>query len=117
MKLRTNFAHVEGLAEVDVMGSRSGGRLGEDANPNDDRIDDQFLSLALFSTLGIFFVLGRFIDLDLFETNDVYQQPFSLSRGSRLCNRMGEDFAQLLQMALGLRSPGWGPQLLARAVK
>lgn len=59
------------------MGSRSGGRLGEDANPNGDRTDDRFLSLALFFTLGVF-VLGRFVDLDLLETNDVYRRKADL---------------------------------------
>ena len=34
-----------------------------------------------------------------------------------LRNRMGEDFAQLLQMVLGLRSSGRGPLLLARSIK
>jgi len=34
-----------------------------------------------------------------------------------LRNRMGEDFAQLLQTALGLRSAGRGPLLLARSIK
>ena len=34
-----------------------------------------------------------------------------------LRNRMGEDFAQLLLTALGLRSAGRGPLLLTRAVK
>jgi hypothetical protein len=89
-KLRTDRARVEGLAEVDidvgdlvvlekgqdvlsrVVGSRSGGRLGGDANPNGDRTDDRFLSLGLFFTLGLYF-LRRFVDLDLLETNDVYR--------------------------------------------
>ena len=34
-----------------------------------------------------------------------------------LRNRMGEDFAQLLQTALGLRSAGRGPLLLAHSIK
>ena len=34
-----------------------------------------------------------------------------------LRNRMGEDFAQLLQTALGLRSARRGPLLLARSIK
>jgi hypothetical protein len=61
------------------VGSRSGGRLGEDANPNGDRTDDWFLSLdrffiiALFFTLGVFFVLGHSVDLDHLETNDIYR--------------------------------------------
>ena len=127
------------------MGGRSGGRLREDANPNGDRTDDRFLSLALFFTPGVFFILGRFVDLDLFETNDVYRRKADLEIPVSklydmmiltdrvgvhnldnlpaqvvvpdLRNRMGEDFAQLLQTALGLRSPGRGPPLLARAVK
>jgi hypothetical protein len=61
------------------VGSRSGGRLGEDANPNGDRTGDRFPSLALFFfTLGVFFVLGRFVDLDLLETNDVYRRKADL---------------------------------------
>jgi hypothetical protein len=78
------------------MGNRSGGSVGGDANPNGDRTDDRFLRLALFLTLVIFFtlaisstlasfftlaifftldvfVLGRFVDLDLLETNNVYR--------------------------------------------
>jgi len=55
------------------VGSRSGGRLGEDPNPNGDGTDDQFLSLALLFTLGVFFVLGRFVDLDFLEANDIYR--------------------------------------------
>ena len=34
-----------------------------------------------------------------------------------LRNRMGEDFTQLLQTALGLRSSGQGPLLLAHSIK
>ena len=60
------------------MGSRSGGIAGEDANPNGDRTDDRFLSLALFFTIALFFVLGRFVDLDLLETNDVYRRKADL---------------------------------------
>ena len=75
--------HVKGLAEVNlnvgdlagsgpreglgalsrVVGSRSRGRH---ASPNHDRAGDQFLSLTLF------FVLGRFVDLNHLETNHVY---------------------------------------------
>lgn len=54
------------------MGSRSGGRLGEDANPNGDGADDRSLNLDRF------FVLGRFVDLDLLETNDVYRRKADL---------------------------------------
>lgn len=60
------------------MGSRGGGRLGEDANPNGDRTGDRFLSLALFFTLALFFDLGRFADLGLLETNDVYRRKADL---------------------------------------
>jgi hypothetical protein len=60
------------------VGSRSGGRLGGDANPNGDRTDNRFLSLALFFTLSVFFILGRFVDLDLLETNDVYRRKVDL---------------------------------------
>lgn len=55
------------------MGSCSGGRLREDPNPNGDRTDDRFLSLALLLTLGVFLVLGRYVDLDFLETNDIYR--------------------------------------------
>ena len=61
-----------------VVGSRSGGRLGKDANPNGDRTNDRFISLALFFTLGVFFVLGRFVNLNLLETNDVYCREVNL---------------------------------------
>ena len=66
------------------MGGRSGGSAGEDANPNGDRTDDQFLNLALFFTIalffapGVFFILGRFVDLDLLETNNVYRRKADL---------------------------------------
>jgi IS4 transposase len=66
------------------MGGRSGGSAGEDANPNSDRTDHRFLNLslfvtiALFFTLEVFFVLGRFVDLDLLETNDVYRRKEDL---------------------------------------
>jgi hypothetical protein len=81
------------------MGSRSGGNVGEDTNPNGDRTDDRFLSLALFFftitlffvitvifTFALFFVLGRFVDLDLLETNDVYRRKADLE--SQLANSM-----------------------------
>jgi hypothetical protein len=60
------------------VGSRSGGRLRGDANPNGDRTGDRFLSLALFFTLGVFFVLGLFVHPDLLETNDVYRRKADL---------------------------------------
>jgi hypothetical protein len=61
------------------VGSRSGGRLGKDANPDRDRTDDRFLSLALFIIfLTLFFVLERFVDLDHLETNNVYRRKEDL---------------------------------------
>ena len=66
------------------MGGRSGGCAGEDANPNSDRTDDRFLNLSLFITIalffapGLFFVLRRFVDLDLLETNNVYRRKEDL---------------------------------------
>jgi hypothetical protein len=86
VKLSTDLARVDGLAEVDVdvgdlivfgMGSddlsrvvsRSGGRLGEDTNPNGDRTGDRFFNLALFFTLGVFFALRRFVDLQMMFTD------------------------------------------------
>jgi hypothetical protein len=60
------------------VGSRSGGRLGGDTNPNGDGTGDRFLSLALFFTLGIFFVLGLFVLPDLLETNDIYRRKADL---------------------------------------
>ena len=64
------------------MGSRSGGRLGEDANPNGNRTGGRFLRLALFFTLLFLtlalFALGRFVDLGLLETNDVYRRKEDL---------------------------------------
>ena len=52
------------------MGSSSG-TPREDANPNGDWTDDRFLSL----TLGVF---GRFVDLDLFEMDDIYRRKADL---------------------------------------
>ena len=60
------------------MGSRSGGRLGEDANPNRDGTQDRFLILDRFFILALFFVLGRFVDLDVLETNDIYRRKANL---------------------------------------
>ena len=68
------------------MGSRSGGRLGEDANPNGDRTDGRSLSLALLFTLGVFSVL---VDLNLLETNDVYRRKADLGIPvNKLCDVM-----------------------------
>ena len=55
------------------MGSRSGGRLGEDTNPNRDETENRFRRLIL-----ALFLLGRFVDLDLLETNDVYGRKVNL---------------------------------------
>ncbi len=67
------------------MGSRSGGRLGEDANPNGDRSDDGVLirGLAIFSFFTFrvdlfFFILGRFVDFEPLETNDIYRRKADL---------------------------------------
>jgi hypothetical protein len=63
------------------VGSCSGGRVGGDTNPNGDRTDDRFLqrlSLALFFTLGDFFIVRRFVDLDLLETNNIYRSKADL---------------------------------------
>lgn len=78
MKLRTDLAHVGGLAEVDVdigdlvilkksedvlsraVGSCSGGSVGGDANPDSDGTDDRVLSLAFFVVLD-----------DFLKTNDI----------------------------------------------
>ena len=65
------------------MDSRSGGRLGEDANPNRDGTDDWFLSLDRFFVLALF-VLGRFVDLNVLKTNDVYRREANLE--SQLAN-------------------------------
>lgn len=61
-----------------MVGSRSGGRLGEDANPNRDGTEDRFLSLDRFFILALFFVVGRFVDLDVLETDDVYRRKANL---------------------------------------
>ena len=73
------------------MGSRSGGRLGEDANPDGDRTDDRFLSLDRFVILALFFfILRRFVDPDLLETNDVYRRKADLEiLVSKLYGMMG----------------------------
>ena len=71
------------------MGSRGGGRLGEDANPNSDGTDDRFLSLYRFF-IGVFFVLARFVDLDHLETNDVYRRKADLEIPvSKFCDTIG----------------------------
>ena len=85
MKPRTDLAHIGGLAEVDInvgdlvvleksedvlsraVGSRSGGGVGGDANPDSDGTDDRVLSLALFVVL----VLDVFVLEDFLETNDI----------------------------------------------
>jgi hypothetical protein len=79
VKPRTSLAYIKGLAKVDIdvgdlvvleksedilscaVGSRRGGSVGGDANPDSDRTDNR-LSLALF----VFLVLD-----DLLKTNDV----------------------------------------------
>lgn len=71
------------------MGSHSGGRFGEDANPNRDGTEDRFLSQDRFFILALFFVLGLFFDLDLLETNDVYRRKANLEIPvSKLCDMM-----------------------------
>jgi hypothetical protein len=60
--------------------SRSGGRLGEDANPNRDGTEDRSLSLDWFV------ILGRFVDLDVLETDDVYSRKTNLE--IKLCDMM-----------------------------
>ncbi len=61
------------------MGSRSGGRLRGDANPNGDRTDDRFLSLNRFFIFALFFTPGVFFDLlDHLETDDVYRRKADL---------------------------------------
>ncbi len=59
------------------MGSRSGGRLREDANPDGDRTDDRFPNLDRFFVL-VLFILRRFVDRDLLETNNVYRRKADL---------------------------------------
>ena len=77
------------------MGSRSGGRLGEDANPDGDRTDDWFLGLDRFFTPILFitldaFTLRRFADLDLLETNNIYRRKEDLEiLVSKLYDLMG----------------------------
>ena len=78
------------------MGSRSGGRLGEDANPDGDRTDDWFLGLdrffipVFFIALDAVFTLRRFVDLDLLETNNVYRRKEDLEiLVSKLYDLMG----------------------------
>ena len=85
MKPRTNLAHVGGLAELDVdvgdlvvleksedvlsraVGSRSGGGVGGDANPDSDGTDDRTRSLTFFVVL----VPDVFVLDDFLETNDI----------------------------------------------
>ena len=81
----TNLAHIGGLAELEVdvgdlvvleksedilsraMGSRSGGGVGGDANPDSDGTDDRTRSLTFFVVL----VLNVFVLDDFLETNDI----------------------------------------------
>ena len=60
------------------MGSGSGGRPGEDANPHRDGTEDRFLGLDRFFILTLLFILGRFADLDVLETDDVYRRKANL---------------------------------------
>ena len=72
------------------MGSRSRGRLGEDANPDGDRTDDRFLSLDRFVILVLFFILRRFVNPNLLETNNVYCRKADLEiLVSKLYDMMG----------------------------
>ena len=112
-KLGTGLACVKGFAVVNVdigdlivpekgqdvlscvVGSRSGGRLGEDPNPDGDRTNDRFLSLdrffilVLFITLNVFFILRRFVNPDLLETNNIYRCKANLEiLVSKLYNMM-----------------------------
>lgn len=50
------------------MGSSNGGRLREDTNPNSNRTDDRFFSFSRF----FISILGRFVDLNRLETDNVY---------------------------------------------
>ena len=49
------------------MGSRNAGGFGEDPDPNCNRPDRGPVSWSLL------FVLGRFVELENLETNDVYR--------------------------------------------
>lgn len=60
------------------MGSSSGGRLGEDANPNRDGTENGLLNLDRFFILALIFVVGCFINLDVLETNDIYRRKANL---------------------------------------
>lgn len=54
------------------MGNRGGGSPREDANPDGDATNDGFLGL------GLFFFCGRFVELDLLETDKVYTREENL---------------------------------------
>jgi hypothetical protein len=70
-----------------VVGSRSGGRLGEDPNPNRDGTENRLLSLDRF------FVLGRFVDLDVLEKNDAYRRKADLEiQLGKIYDMMGIDY-------------------------
>jgi hypothetical protein len=77
------------------VGSRSGSRLGEDANPDGDRTDDRFLILDRYFILVLFFkfTLDVFFILrcpDLLETNNVYRRKADLEiLVSKLYDMMG----------------------------
>ena len=84
MKRRTDLAHVHGFVEVDIyigdlvvfekskdilgraVGSRGGGSVGGDADPDGDGTDNR-LSLAFFVVL----VVDIFVLNDILKTNDV----------------------------------------------
>jgi len=61
-----------------VVGSCSGGRFGEDANPNRDGTEDRLLSLNCFFILTLFFALGNFVNPNILETNYVYCRKANL---------------------------------------
>ena len=109
------------------MGSRSRDRFGEGTNPNGEWTN----------SLHCFF----FVNLDYLETNNIYRVevgleiPVSKLYNRRIltdynfdnlpaqvvvlyfCDRMFEDFAQLLRTVLGIGSTGQGPFLLVHAVE
>ena len=60
------------------MSSSGSGRVVEDANPNREGTEDRFLSLDRFFILALIFVLLRFDNLDLLETDDVYRRKVNL---------------------------------------
>jgi hypothetical protein len=125
VKPRTDLTHVGRLTEVDVdvgdlvvleksqnilsraVGSRRGGSVGGDANPDSDGTDDRFLSLA-------FFLLYVFVDLDdILETNYIDRCKTNLeilvSKLYKDCNNDNNSNVNAVDDNIDFNEPGEHP--------